>query len=31
MSGPTTPAKAWLEAMRNVPMDTAIASSKLLP
>ena len=31
MSGPTTPAKAWLEAMPNVPMDTAIASSKLLP
>ena len=31
MSGPTTPARAWPEAMPKVPMDTAIASSKLLP
>ena len=31
MSGPTTPARAWPEAMPKVPIDTAIASSKLLP
>jgi len=31
ISGPTTPASAWPELMPNVPIATAIASSKLLP
>ena len=31
MRGPTTPARAWPLVTPNVPMATAIASSKLLP
>ena len=31
MSGPIVPASAWADVAPNVPMATAMASSKLLP